>query len=516
MRVRYLLYLTERHLSVRQWRSGHIGNPQHFSHDTEGYIEFGDYIKRHRKNSYFMVINIADELFQIETIPRLGGEDRKAVIQRKLLQFFFNAPLSTSLCLEIKTSPRPNEQVLLTALMDHSLITPWLRALDTSSIGLRGIQSLPFLTAALLKKIGISTQQCLVLSHQDLSFRQSFLMDGRIHFSRLTALPEDQDTTILVNIFALETERLLHYLRSKQLLTENSPVTAYVFASCRFFQSLQERFAGIEKIHLVPLDFSDCATKTGLKSELTDASSENIFLNIAARSGSSPQFQDNALQHHYQMGTLRQSLYTIGGGLIIACALISHLLVNDIAILREDTRRAIDEAKPYHAALEKITSATASPPLKTDSLLRFVNFYTELEQRNSTPATLFSEISRALQEAPDIELDRLAWNSSDKQLPLSSRTYPPGMAANNSAVSEFEAARIHGIVRADNMSSPQQMIYSFDKFIDILRNNPALLVDITKRPFPIEPDDTLRKNDFDIDEYPVRSFSIHVQRRIGE
>lgn len=515
MCTRHLLYLTDNNLSVRQWRSGHIDSPLFFSHDPAGYRQFEHYLIRHRNSSYVMIANIAEERFQVETIPRLGGEDRKAVIQRKLQQLFSNAPLSTSQCLGLQTSSRPSERVLLTALMDHLLITPWLKALDANKAALSGIQSLPFLTAALIEKLGISEQKCLVLSHQDQSFRQSFLEDGCVHFSRLTALPEDLDEDILVSIFALETERLLHYLRSKRILAENSPVTAYVFASSRFWRPLRERFDGIDKLQLALLDFSDCATKTSLKSELTQASGENLFLNLAARSGSRPQFVDNALQHHYRLKTLRQTLYTVGIGVIIACALSSCLLANDIAIIRKDINRAINEAEPYHAALEGITSTTSSPPVRTDSLLRFVNAYTELEQRSITPAGLFIEISKALQEAPDIELDRFVWNSSDKHRPLSPKTSLPGLAANNKGIAEFESARIQGVIRGDNIASPQQIIHAFDRFMDVLRKNPVLLVDIVKRPFPVESADTLRNIDFDIDEYPVRSFSIHVQRRIG-
>lgn len=119
----------------------------------------------------------------------LHGADRRALLARKLGQLYFNSTLCTALSLGLIRNQRPEERVLLTALTNTELLAPWLDANVAAGIALAGIYSLPLLAAALLRRLGIADEPCLLLSVQDQSVRQSYIENGELYFSRLAPLP---------------------------------------------------------------------------------------------------------------------------------------------------------------------------------------------------------------------------------------------------------------------------------------------------------------------------------------
>lgn len=59
------------------------------------------------------------------------------------------------------------------------------------------------------------------------------------------------------------------------------------------------------------------------------------------------------------------------------------------------------------------------------------------------------------------------------------------------------------------------MLDIFDRFTKLLIANPALRVDVQKRPFDIESGKTLKHEDTRVDDHKPRSFTLQITRKIG-
>ena len=133
MKTDRLLYLSAYRMTAYRWHSGVLESEGGFAANEEGHQQFSDYIKQHRQATFTLLANVSDEGFHVETIPFLQGKDRKTVIERKLGQQFFSAPLTASLSLGYEKSKRKDERILLAALTNGDLFTPWISAITRPS-----------------------------------------------------------------------------------------------------------------------------------------------------------------------------------------------------------------------------------------------------------------------------------------------------------------------------------------------------------------------------------------------
>ena len=129
MTTRRLLYLTAQQLIACRWQPGLLAKDDLFANNGAGRQRFAAYLASHANDVFVMVADLAEEGFQVETIPYLRGADRKTVIARKLGQSFFTAPLTAAQSLGHARSARKDERLLLTALTNREFLQPWLDAL---------------------------------------------------------------------------------------------------------------------------------------------------------------------------------------------------------------------------------------------------------------------------------------------------------------------------------------------------------------------------------------------------
>ena len=202
MKTDRLLYLSAYRMTAYHWHSGVLESEGVFAANDEGHQQFSDYVKQHRQATFTLLANVSEEGFHIETIPFLQGKDRKTVIERKLGQQFFSAPLTASLSLGYAKSKRKDERVLLAALTNNELFTPWITAITSHGAALSGVYSLPLVSVSLLKKLKLGDEQCLLLTVQDQSIRQSYFEKGELHFSRLTPLQNSSISRIAQAFFS--------------------------------------------------------------------------------------------------------------------------------------------------------------------------------------------------------------------------------------------------------------------------------------------------------------------------
>lgn len=155
MKTRRLLYLSAHQATALRWQAGVLVGEGLFEATEAGHQQFAAYLAKHSESLFALLVNVAEEGFQIETIPFLQGADRKAIIDRKFGQLFFNAKLTASLSLGREKSRRKDERIMLAALTNNDFFAPWLQAINEAGVALSGLYSLSLLGPALFRKLKI-------------------------------------------------------------------------------------------------------------------------------------------------------------------------------------------------------------------------------------------------------------------------------------------------------------------------------------------------------------------------
>ena len=507
-----LLYLSAHHLTAHLWRSGELISEGQFPATEPGYRQFAEYLDQNAGSVFSILANVAEEGFHIETIPFLQGSDRKAVIDRKLGQLFYNASLTAAQSLGYEKGQRKDERVLLAALTNNALFAPWLETLHQSGAALSGIHSLPLVLPSLLRKLRIAEEHCLVLTVQDQSIRQSYFDKGELHFSRLTPL---QNSSIggIAQTFAAESLKLQQYLSSQRLIGRNQPITAHILAHSSIFKAIQGSCISSPTIQYQMLSIEECARKTGLATVPAGTHCETLFLNLLMTAPPRMQFANDEQRHGYHLRKIRSGLQGAGALVLLGCLLFSGKLLFDAYAVRQEAATYRSEATLYRQRYEDIARTFPPIPTSNETLRRIIDRYAELDRKSISPAPLFLEISRALHAAPAADLDALDWKigGTDTATTAATGTSSPGI----SVPAGSEAVVLRGTLKLGANANARQMLNAFNVFLDALKANPKLQIEVLQRPFDIESGKSLKGGDITLEDNKPRTFSVHVMRKIG-
>jgi hypothetical protein len=519
MPTRRLLYLSAYRLTAFRWERGELLSEAHFEATEQGQQLFAAYLAQHATSLFSLLSNAPEEGFHIETLPFLRGAHRKAVIKRKLGQLFFNVSLTTSQSLGYERSRRKSEHVLLAALSGKEFHQPWLDALSSAQVALSGVYSLAFLGSILIEKLKIHDARCLLLSVQDQSLRQSYFENGKLHFSRLTAL---QDASIVTagQAFASEAHKLQQYLASQRVAGHKQPISVYLLAHSTTRQTIEQHCLDTPKLTFKLLPLDDSARTLGMKSPFTDNRCETLFLHLLASAAPRVQFADDELRHHYHLWFLRQALLGVGALTCAICLLLAGKLAVDTWKLGQETRQLMAEANEARQRYASITQTFPRLPVRLDTLSRVVDRYAALERGSSTPDGLYGEISHALDTASTIRIEGIDWSlgaarAPDSTAPPRPPTALPGSTPSASLDVMDEVAVVRGSVHVGSHATPRQILAAFDQFLGRLKKNPQLHVSVLRQPVDLESGKSVQVDAAALDQEKPRVFGIQISRRPG-
>ena len=511
MKTSRLLYLDTHQVTAYRWRSGELTGEGIFAADDAGRQQFADYLRRGARGVYTLLANVSEEGFHVETLPFLRGADRQAVIERKLGQLYFNAALTTSLSLGYEKSRRKDERILLTALTNKDLFSPWLEAIAKQHIRLSGIYSLPLLAPALLRRLGIEGEPCLLLSVQDQSVRQSYFEKGELHFSRLTPL-HNSSISGIAQSFSAEAQKLQQYLASQRMIGRQQSITAYLLAHANARKAIEQCCSDTTTIRYAVLDIDDCASRTGLKNAPPDSHCEPLFLNLLAVAPPRTQFADDSTRHDHHLGQIRSALHALGAAALLGCLLFSGKLLFEAYTVGAQTQVLKDEAAGDRQRYQEIVKTFPKIPTDTETLRHVIDRYVALEQRSTSPEGLYREISQTLQSAPAAEIESIDWQLGGADPGVTSDA-GPAVAAGKIA-GDSETAIMRGVLKLGAKASARQVLAAFNDLLDALNAKPGLQVGVLQRPFDIESAKSLRGSDTTIADSSPRSFAVQITRKL--
>lgn len=505
MTERRVLLLSTHQLAAFVWQSGNVRGEGIFDGSSEGMAAFSAYLAEHASSVFTLVANVAEESFQSDTIPFLQSRDRSAVITRKLSQLFYTTPYTAAFSLGYEKTRRKDERLLLAALTATSAIDPWVNALREARVALTGIHSLPFLGEALLRRVKIQEERCIVLSLQDQSIRETFYENGRLHFSRLSPL---NNTSIagIAQGFSTEAVKLQQYLLSQRQIARNQPLHAIVIAHPQSLGAIEASCVSTESLVFRIISTDDCALKCGLKTPPTDTHADILFAHIAIADAPSIQFAAQSLRHDYRLRQIRNGLFALGVVTLLACIIYAGkglLGTWSIGSEAESTSFKALEARQRYEAIRR-----TFPPIPTsnETLRWIVDHYVSLaNEGRSSPDATYREISLALARAPAIDIEVISWKAGGATIAQDNASRQPENAP--------QLAQVKGMVRLGMRATPRQTLAAFDRFVADLRDNPALEVRVTQQPFDIDSGKSLRSKSESDAETGARPFALELIKK---
>jgi hypothetical protein len=514
-----LLYLDANHLSASLWQSGTLREEAQFVQDETGYAAFAEYLARHRTSNFCLLADIAEEGFQIETLPYTQGADRSSLLARKLGQFFYGSPLVTAVSYGREKSGRRDERILFTALTRPQLFEPWLAALRSAEAQLKGVYSLPLLGPGLLAKLPAADKHCLLVSITRSGIRQSFIEDGELKFSRLSPLTTAGTADVAASC-AAEAKKIYQYLLGQRLLARGAPLQVVVLAHPAEQGAFLENCKSTDELRISFQDLHAACKACGLKSLPKDTFSESLYLHQLAEKTPKEQFAPDSERHFYRLWQINSWLLKGGAVVLFACLLLAAREMGTVLELRAATSMLQLQAESDQQKYNTIQKTFPPMPTSTENLRAVVGRFEDLERRSASLEPLLQSISRALDNVPKADVERIQWqlggnpddgtgSSSDAR-----KGTAPVAPGDKPAGAMYAIAQVHGLLPASMAADQRGQIETVNAFANGLRQDKTLKVAILRMPFDIESGKSLKSTEDAERGLSQLKFVIQVSRKL--
>lgn len=437
MTQRRVLFLDAAQLTAYRGGAGELHAEGVFTADAAGLADFTAYLALQPRGRFMLLADVAEEGFQSEEIPHSTGQDRRALIARKLAQHFYGTPYAIAHAQGRLKSGRRDERLLLMALTQPQDFEPWLTRLQASRAMLAGLYTLPQLIPGLLPRQ--APAQCLLLTHTRAGLRQTFCVDGQMRFSRLTPLANGSAEESAMAAL-LEAMKMHQYLASQRLIERGQALATYLLVHAGAAAAMRAHCQDTADLRFEIIDLLETARRVGLRAAPADA--ETLFCQLLAQHPPAEQFAPPAERQHYRLWQARLALQGASAlivlcGLFFAAARGLEIQQQRAAIEQAQQQVQIDQQR-YAATLQTLPNI----PMTNDNLHSLVDRYQQVTRRAVGPAPLLTQLSRSLDAFPDITLENLEWALAGElaeltvaaQLPAEMQGDPHGRSA---LLSEF-------------------------------------------------------------------------------
>ncbi|MBU0689373.1 MAG: hypothetical protein KJ850_07520 [Gammaproteobacteria bacterium] len=405
--ARTLLFLSAENFQAYLWNGKGLTFAHEFSNDADGREQFSSFLEQNHNPTYLLV-DIIEEDFHLETIPHLIGPSRSALIERKFEQYYRSTPFRQATLLKRQEEGRRDDDYLFSALTNPQRITPWLDALLENHVPLAGIYSIPNISAPLLKDI--QSEHILLLTwERNAGLRQTYFHNKRLHFSRL--IPINENGTLIEAIIS-ETPRTQQYLKSLSLPPPGEVLEVYILCHANEIAQLSTKLSSDGEQHFNYLDITEFARKHKCKQEIEDSDSTALFLNLLAGKPPSAHYANSAHTHFFMLWQLRFVLFGLAIFILLLGLMWGGMAFWQSEQFSSETKPLLKQTAQLQTQAQGIQRNFANTSVPAADMKTAVLLARSLNQYSHPPQGIIYELSAVLESFPRITLNELAWQAS--------------------------------------------------------------------------------------------------------
>ncbi|MEO8385801.1 MAG: hypothetical protein ABI583_11200 [Betaproteobacteria bacterium] len=407
---KHFLYLTNDKLVALIWKSGTIVEREVFGSTELGMNDFTQYISRHRALSTYIITDLIEEDFRLDTVPHLRGGDMDAVIGRKLAQLYRASPFRHGIVQGRETEGRRDDKVLYHAVTNPEILKPLLTAIERAEIPLEGIYSSAVLSGKLLDALNSFFQHTLLVTIvPDFGLRQTYFQNKQIKFSRLTPIIFDEGQPA-GDLIAAETSRTWQYLDSLRFFATGETLEVSILLHSHDRQMVADAIRNYPLIQYRFLDIDEVATKLKLKPAPVSSHAEEVLVHLYAEGHIENQFATPEQRRFAVYKRARVGLFALTAGVLAVGAIAASFNLYEASRISAAIDQRTNTMRPlqaeYRTVVNEISKQTAASETVRDASGFFIHY---MRPAPSAPGNFLRTFSQVFTEFPRIQLLQLVW-----------------------------------------------------------------------------------------------------------
>lgn len=488
-----LFYLTNDRLAAYAWSRKALVFIAAFANDEQGREAFSAHVAQSQIPSAALLVDLIEEDFQHDTIPHVLGGARQALIQRRLAQIYRDTPYRSAQFQLRERTGRKDDRMLFSALTNVDILKPWMDIITQHRVPLIGIYSPALLSPFLFKRIGLHDDHALILTHQSGGVRQNYFYQGQFRFSRMTPLADTQPETVAA-VTQQEVAKTRQFLASTRLLPRDAPLAMVTVADEHYRGAFEDTFSTTPAAVHRFIDLHEMAQLLQLRQPIDATFCEPVLLMLLALRPPATHYPTFDAGRLLQMERARLALYSAGALIALGGAVWTADNVKDSFEAYRDSVQLAIEAQAADAHYRSIIASLPASADKPHEMSLAVAAEQLIKRNEPDPQMLATVISHALDASPQVRINRLHWEVSATN-PADAATAVPQASAADSQPSgallgipapPFQVAVIEGEV-VPFAQNYRTALDSVNHFVDDLRKNTQLKVNITRAPIDVSP-----------------------------
>ncbi|WP_341676155.1 hypothetical protein [Niveibacterium sp. SC-1] len=407
-RTRAILHVTPAGLAVWYARRGLILTGPGFPPTPAGEADFCAWLREAAHLPLRLLADGGDENFDIETLPRMAGKDRKAFIQRRQAQLAQGSPFSACLALPPAADESQGSRVLFLSLTRTDLLEPWLDCLRHADAKLQDLVSPALVAPALLPKPLRRSRHVLLCLRTAEGLQLSLLQSGKAVFARRGSIPREGSW---VENAVNEVRRSRQYFLGQRLIRRDETLPLALCCGRDDFELMRVQLTG-EPLALHWID----AVGTDVPPLLRAAADARPPAQLAPHAARRRYTQRQHLRRlAWGAGLLAAGLLLCAGGLLLA----RRERIADIQTLQRASALRTQELARLRAELPALPGSLAEVEGRLDEFARL------RAQAALSPHALL-QAGSVFAENPGLRLTQIEWTAVDAVSDAASSTRAPG------------------------------------------------------------------------------------------
>ena len=399
-------------LTVFHWQRGELGSSYMFDKDETGVQNFKRYLAETPNTPMYVLVDVIEEEFRMETIPHVFGADRKSLIERKKSRLFRDASYFYSQGQGRDTEGRRDDFILLTALTKDDLIKPWLELLDEHKVPVKGIISVPLLLQSYIKTIPDLSDNALIVTMESISgLRQTFFHEKQLKISRLSKLPRF-GTDPYAPIIKSEVQKIQRYLTSLRLISVEKPLDVYIIADSDLLDHIQTSNLELTMVYLHMLDINKLSKTDVSQTKHATPFSDSLLMQFLLETQPVNCYAASSDMRYAKMRNIKYSMNILSVLFLIFSFLYSGLNFVNGMTYKQESESSKEKTAFYQSRYDLAKERLPKTPVDAAQLKVAVDAVKILNEYKSTPFEMFSVISTGLERFPVIKLDDMDWTFS--------------------------------------------------------------------------------------------------------
>ena len=461
----HILLIDFKGLTVFELEDDFLSESRYFSAEDSGYTEFRQYLAESPPALVHIIVDSVAEDFFIETIAHAMAADRQGLMKRKLDQHYRGVEYRNARIIGREATGRRDDKVLFSALTRNQQIDPWVRCLLKEEIPLKSITSPAYIFGDYVKEQGYLTSAHTLLVHWEQSgIRQTYLLNGRTVFSRLTPLPADNAGPVLAQAIIDLCNQSREYLEAVKLLESSQPLDIQVFTPSLDDDAFAD-YGGTPAFNLI----EHHNTNSLLNSNRYAGNAEHVTaLLLCIDYAAHKQPPHNAYappvaRRFYFLNQIRQAIYAACLLIIVAGGLFATPVFQDALTRKSRGERLFAQAEPIDAQYQAQREQFPETPIPSQAMELAVTTFNLIQGQAQPPNQLLIAISRVLSGYPNINLSRVEWHLLAQS---EGETITESLLEDSTSVSVMLQGNVTGVVGFQNTN---QQLTSFSQALETIQ-----------------------------------------------